>query len=228
MSTIFLSYRRSDAGGEAGRLSDTLQNIFGRSFVFRDVVSISPGDQFDTVIETQLADAKVVLVLIGTTWLEELKRRLSEERTDFHRLEVATALKRGKRVIPVLLKGATLPLLSALPEDLLQITKCQAITISDESWRADADRLIDAIGRSYRWDLLALRIVIALFVIALGVWLLAPQVAREQASNYSFWRGLVLALIGIYGLSELMIGYRHFKRMKRRRRTVQRYRMPAR
>src|SRR5512139_921604 len=101
MPTVFLSYRRSDTGSEAGRLADTLQYRFGRRFVFRDVVSISPGDQFDTVLETQLAAAKVVLVLIGSGWLEELKKGLTEEKTDYHRVEVANALRGGKRVIPV-------------------------------------------------------------------------------------------------------------------------------
>ena len=229
MPTIFLSYRRSDTGAEAGRLSDTLQNKFGRRYVFRDVVSISPGDHFDAVLETQLAASKVVLVLIGTTWLEELKKRLTEEKTRFPSRGSGHCSERGKAGNSCAAQRQYIfPPLSELPEDLLPLTKCQAITIRDESWKADVDRLIDAIGRPYRWDLLALRIVIAVVVIALGVWLMAPQIARDQARNYSFWRGLVLALIGIYGLSELLIGYRHFKRMKRWPKTIQRYRMPAR
>lgn len=221
MPTVFLSYRRSDTGGEAGRLADTLHHKFGRRFVFRDVVSISPGDQFDAVLEKQLAAAKVVLVLIGTSWLEELKRRLTEKETDFHRMEVATALKQGKRVIPVLLKGAIFPPpLSELPEDLLQLIKCQAITICDESWTADADRLIGSIGRPYRWDLLVLRMVIALVLIILTVWKLSSQLAPDRASDYGFIRGLVLLLVGVYGLIELFMGYRYFRRLKRVRQTA--------
>ncbi len=76
-------------------------------------------------------------------------------------MEVATALRARKRVIPVLVRRAVLPLPAVLPEDLLAITKCQAITIRDEAWMADVDRLIDAIGHPYRWDLLVL--VLALF-----------------------------------------------------------------
>src|SRR5262249_10911998 len=109
MPTVFLSYRRSDTGAEAGRLADVLKHKLGRRFVFRDVVSISPGDQFDVVLETQLAAAKVALVLIGPAWLKELKKRLVEENTDYHRVEVAAALRGGKRVIPVLLRGGALP-----------------------------------------------------------------------------------------------------------------------
>ena len=221
MPTVFLSYRRSDTGGEAGRLADDLQHKLGRRFVFRDVVSISPGDQFDAVLETQLATAKLVLVLIGPVWLEELKKRLTEGDTDYHRVEVATALRGGKRTIPVLLRGAALPPPGVLPKDLLDLTKCQAITIRDEAWRTDVDRLIDAIGRPYRWNLLALRIVIALVVIILSVWQLAPQLAPDRVSEYGFFRGLVLSLVGVYGFIELFIGYRYFRRLKRLRRTVQ-------
>ena len=83
-------------------------------------------------------------------------------------MEVATALRARKRVIPVLVRRAVLPLPAVLPEDLLALTKCQAITIRDEAWMADVDRLIDAIGHPYRWDLLVLRILIAAVVIILG------------------------------------------------------------
>jgi hypothetical protein len=52
-----------------------------------------------------LPTAKLASVLIGPGWLEELEKRLTEEGPDYHRVEVATALREGKRVIPVLLRG---------------------------------------------------------------------------------------------------------------------------
>ena len=217
MPIVFLSYRRNDTGGEAGRLTDALQYKLGQRLVFRDVISISPGDQFDTALEKQLAIAKVVLVLIGTTWLGELQRRLAEEGTDFHRVEVATALRERKRVIPVLLRGAALPPPAALPEDLQALTKCQAITIRDESWTADIERLIDAIGHPYRWDLLFIRTLIALVSIILTVWKLVPQLAPDLAADYGFLRGFVFTLVIAYGLVESVMAYRHFQRLKRLR-----------
>ena len=217
MLTVFLSYRRSDTGGESGRLADDLQHQLGRRFVFRDVVSISPGDKFDAVLGIQLATAKIVLVLIGPTWLEELKKKLTEEGTDYHHLEVATALREGKRVIPVLLGGAALPSPDILPSDLLALSKCQAITIRDETWRTDVDRLINGIGRPYRWDLLAIRIIIAVITIIFSVWKLEPLFAPARSSDYDYLRRVVLLLVGIYGLIELFIGYRYFRRLKRLR-----------
>lgn len=217
---VFLSYRRNDTGGEAGRLADALQRKLGQSFVFRDVVSISPGAQFDAVLEKQLAAAKLVLVLIGPAWLEELKKRLTEEGTDYHRVEVATALREGKRVIPMLLRGAGLPPPGELPKDLITLTKCHAIMIRDEAWRTDVDRLIDAIGRPYRWDLLAIRIMMALIITLFAVWNLTPQFVSDRVSDYNFLRGLVVSLLSIYGLIEFLIGYLCFKRLKRLRQTV--------
>lgn len=220
MPTVFLSYRRSDTQGEAGRLADVLQLKLGRKVVFRDAVSISPGAQFDEVINAQLATAKIVLVLIGPAWMDELKKRLTHKNTDYHRLEVSTALQGGKQVIPVLVRGAVLPPTTMLPEDLVALTKCQAITIRDEAWREDVDRLIDAIGHPYRWDLFVLRILIAAIVIIVGVWKIGPQVVHARTSDYAFWRGLVLTLFGVYCLLELFVGYRHFKSLKRLRQSM--------
>lgn len=220
MPKVFLSYRRSDTGGEAGRLADALQRKLGQMFVFRDVVSISPGDLFDVVLEKQLVAAKLVLVLIGPSWLDELKSRLAAEGIDYHHLEVATALRERKRVIPVLVRGAALPAPGELPEDLLALTKCQAMTLRDEAWKTDVDRLIDAIGRPYRWHLLAARLVIVSFAIILAVWLLAPKLFSDRGSDYDYLRGLVLSLAGLYGLIELVIGYRYFRKLKRLRKTM--------
>ena len=209
MPTVFLSYRRSDTGGEVGRLSDSLKQKLGSRLVFRDVADIRPGVQFDAVLDNELGAAKLVLVLIGPAWLSELERRIQQPDTDYVRVEVAAALSKGKRVIPILLRGATLPPAEALPEDLRSLVKHQAMTIRDESWSSDVDRLVDAVGRPYRWNLLALRAMLALLVIVIAVWALAPQFTVAQA------RGLVVSLIGIYGLIELVIGYLYFRKLKR-------------
>ena len=217
MWTVFISYRRSDAEGEAGRLADALQLNLGKRRVFRDVVSISPGDMFDAVLDAQFAAATIALVLIGPAWLDELMRRSGEASTDYHRLEVATALSRRMRVIPILLRGAVIPPSSALPEELLPLTKCHAVTIRDESWEADVRRLIDAIGHPYRWDLLVVRLFAAVLVITVGVWGMASHAFRDRSSDYGFWRTLVFALSGAYGLVELCIGYRHLRTLRRLR-----------
>jgi hypothetical protein len=66
---IFISYRRTDAKGVAGRLSDTLEAYFGNNRVFRDIEDITGGAEFGQVIEKNLHSSDAVIVLIGPDWL---------------------------------------------------------------------------------------------------------------------------------------------------------------
>lgn len=103
---IFISYRRSDAGGHAGRLFDRLRQWFDAEALFYDQSSIDVGDVFPAVIEAALDKAAVMLVLIGPDWLDEINRRADMPKVDFVRCEVVGALARGTKMIPVLLGGA--------------------------------------------------------------------------------------------------------------------------
>jgi len=214
LPTVFLSYRRSDLAGEVGRLADTMQQKMGGGFAFRDVTNIPLGAKFDQVLREELAAAKIVLVLIGPTWLHELEQRLKQPDVDYLRVEVATAMSQGKRVIPVLFRGAALPRAEAVPDDLAPLAKHQAMTIRDESWSQDVDRLLDAIGRPYRWNMLALRAAVALVMIVVAVNLALPLLPNHRANDIYFLRSLVASLAGIYALIEFAVGYRHFKRLR--------------
>jgi hypothetical protein len=216
MPTVFLSYRRSDTGGEAGRLADTFQQKLVDGLTFRDVSDIPPGAQFDAVLRRELVAAKTVLVLIGPTWLAELQQRLTQPDVDYLRAEVSTALATRKRVIPILLKGAALPTVKDLPRDLDSLAKCQAMTLRDESWSQDVDRLIDAIGRQYPWKKVALRAVVALILIVVAVNRLLPFFPDDLANDIGFLRILVASLTGIYALFELGLVYRYFRKLRRR------------
>lgn len=107
----FLSYRRGDAGGYAGRLTDGLLQRLGPKSVFQDVTAISPGQDYTVVIDRALADSDVALAVIGPGWVTAVTpqgtRRLLED-DDYVHLELAGALRRGIRVIPVLVGGAQL------------------------------------------------------------------------------------------------------------------------
>jgi TIR domain len=126
MSAIFISYRREDSEGVAGRLFDHLVKQFGPERVFFDVESIPAGVDFRTHLGQTLRGCSVVLVLIGTKWLGcaypagpyQGQRRLDDPR-DFVRIEVEEALRRQEiPVIPVLLGKATMPSEGELPQSL--------------------------------------------------------------------------------------------------------------
>jgi TIR domain len=142
---VFLSYRRGDAGGYAGRLTDTLIQHLGARSVFHDVTAISPGEDYTVAIERALADSDAALVVIGPGWLTVTSpqgaRRLFEP-GDYVRLELATILRRDIRAIPVLVGGARLPKAAELPDDLQALAQRQAVELHDETWREDVDGLL--------------------------------------------------------------------------------------
>ncbi|MEO6221686.1 MAG: toll/interleukin-1 receptor domain-containing protein [Vicinamibacterales bacterium] len=147
--SIFISYRRDDAAGEAGRLSDHLARRFGPHTVFMDIDTIVPGTDFVVELDRALSSTAVVIVVIGRKWLSvtnlDGSRRIDDS-TDFVRREIQTALQRGSRVIPLLVQGAAMPSAADLPAELAQLATRQASAIQHEEFSADAQRLADAIA----------------------------------------------------------------------------------
>lgn len=148
MDGIFISYRRDDSAGYAGRLYDRLIPRFGASRVFMDVEGIELGADFVTAIEEAVGSCRVLVVIIGDEWLstqDAAGRRRLDDPHDFIRLETVTALTRGIRVVPVLVGGALMPRAEELPEDLKPLARRQAIEISHKQWEATTDELIRAL-----------------------------------------------------------------------------------
>jgi hypothetical protein len=146
MPKIFVSYRREDSPGYAGRLYDRLHQEFGRDSVFIDVDTLQPGDDFVDAINDTLGQCDIVLAVIGPRWLaaedEEHKPRLEDD-LDFVRLEIQTALDRKIRVIPVLVERAKMPRTEELPTQLKGLARRQAIELSDTRWTYDVGRLVE-------------------------------------------------------------------------------------
>lgn len=141
---LFLSYRRDDSAGFAGRLADDLEAAFGAGSVFRDVDDIRPGENFIQTIESHLRQVGAVLVMIGPRWKAsgaDGRSRLDDP-VDFVRREIEAALVSGKPVIPLLVGGASMPTAAQLPAELAGLAERQAVTLSDGNWRGDVDRLV--------------------------------------------------------------------------------------
>jgi hypothetical protein len=150
MPTTFISYRRDDAAGYAGRLHEALENRLGRDQVFRDVDTLEPGQDFVDAIESRLAECRVFLAMIGREWLDardsEGRRRLDQPH-DYVRLEIVNALsRRDVRVIPVLIEGASMPPVELLPDAVQPLARKQAVHLRDDAWDHDVDRLASAIA----------------------------------------------------------------------------------
>lgn len=141
----FISYRREDASGHAGRLYDVLLTKFRSDQVFMDVDAIPPGVDFVDHIQAAVARCDVLLALIGPRWLtltDDTGVRRLDDPGDIVRLEIEAALKRGVRVVPVLIQGSRMPRLEDLPEPIRALARRNALEISDARFRFDAERLM--------------------------------------------------------------------------------------
>jgi TIR domain len=210
-STIFISYRRDDTAGFAGRLYDRLADRFSGDRVFMDIDTIRPGHEFAADIEQALSECAACIVLIGPRWTTIASadggRRLDDP-TDFVRLEVAAAIRRGVPLFPVLVDGAASPPAASLPEEIRGVAARQSIELSSERWNYDVGRLLlaldEATGRATKrrtrrhrpptWVALT---GAALLIVATGalVWLWSSPEAADDTTTGACGRA---PLCGIY------------------------------
>ncbi len=210
---VFISYRRDDAAANAGRLFDWLSDQFGDAHVFLDTSRIAIGADFERVLGERLAAADVVLVVIGPRWLDiaDANGRRLDQPDDYVRMEVATALRSGTRLIPVLVGGARMPAAERLPDALRALATRNATELRDAGFEQDFDQLVNAILdrprgylkteldrvqrllRAIRVSTLLVPTVALLVVIAIWVGALEAFTLDTRAASYLMWAGEQLA-----------------------------------
>ncbi len=150
MAGVFISYRREDSPGHAGRIFDRLRGSLGSDVVFMDVHAIEAGVDFVDAVEGAVGSCDALLAIIGPNWTSAAdrdgRRRLDDPR-DFVRLEIGGALKRGVRVVPVLVDNAGPPTEDALPDELKPLARRNAVELRDSRWDADIDDLVRSVER---------------------------------------------------------------------------------
>jgi hypothetical protein len=151
---IFISYRHADALPHARLLQVNLRERFPDASVFMDLDSIEAGLDFAKVITDAINSSGVMLVLIGPQWetlADAHGHRRLDDPGDYVRFEIRTAIKRGIRVIPVLVEGAKPPRQQELPRDLRKLARLNALQMScDHRYQYDADRLMNVIEKALR------------------------------------------------------------------------------
>ena len=96
MAKIFLSYRREDSKGVAGRIYDRLRGYFGPDAVFFDVDSVPLGVDFQEYIESMLSHCGVFLAVIGPDWAGQINTgRRIDNPEDWVRIEIEAAPEAG-------------------------------------------------------------------------------------------------------------------------------------
>jgi formylglycine-generating enzyme required for sulfatase activity len=154
MSKILISYRREDSADVTGRIDDRLVQQFGRQAVFVDVDSIPFGVDFRKHLDEQVAKCDVFLAVIGPDWMGQKdsqgKTRL-EDPKDFVRIEIESALTRQIPVIPILVRGASIPPAEQLPQSMQDLPYRNGLPVrSGPDFHNDMNRLIAYLTQQIR------------------------------------------------------------------------------
>ena len=140
MAGIFISYRRDDVAGQVGRLFGRLAAHYGEDFIFMDVESIRPSQQFESVIQNRIKDCDVMLLAIGPRW--QPGKTESSAAKDFVRMELAAALGAKRPLCPLLIDRREPLEAAGLPEEFQQILASHAIEIRHSTFDTDVEALI--------------------------------------------------------------------------------------
>jgi uncharacterized membrane protein YhaH (DUF805 family) len=139
-NSVFLNYRHGDSDGSAGRIFDLLSPRLKDAKIFMDVDALEPGVDFTRAIDEQLAECAYFIAVIGPNWANaqgpDGRRRLDDP-GDYVRLEIEAALRRGVRVVPVLVDGAQMPKPGELPETLRSFATRNAFVVAHHKFASD-------------------------------------------------------------------------------------------
>jgi len=139
MAAIFISYRREDAPDVVGRLHDRIVMRFGPDSVFRDVESIAMGTDFREHLRRALDQCSTLIAVVGPGFL----RRSNADGTDYLVEEIAGALERGLRVLPVLVHGAEMPRHDQIPKTIQDFAFRQAARLrGDPDFGGDVEAVL--------------------------------------------------------------------------------------
>lgn len=195
---IFISYRRDDAKHASGRLVERLRQTFSEDQLYLDVDSNDPGIDYKELLSKNLKACKVLLAVIGPSWLtsrDEKGARRLDSPEDLVRTEIEEALTRDIRVIPVLVDGAQMPSEEDLPPTLQSLASRHAVHLTHERFKSDADDLTRSLAKvvapSRSKLVRTTAIVLALALVVLGGFLLNQKVPlpgelafRNSGSKY--------------------------------------------
>jgi len=202
----FISYRRSDTSAVVQLLFEKLrQKAPGEQFL--DLTSIEYGEDVVHAVRSAVANCHTLIAVIGPTWLSAQDgaglRRLDHP-SDWVRVEIATALTRGVRVIPLLIDGVVLPAAEDLPDDLKLLVQRRALRVDLEDLDSAVDRLVHAVRHRNRTPrsmaaLILSASVVSFLLVALFLW-------RREGAAHIHGRVVALDSRSIPGAKVCLIG----------------------
>jgi hypothetical protein len=147
---VFISYRRSDSPSASRQLAEALKLRFGSEEVFFDMRDVATGSEWRRDSMQRVQESDVVLAIIGPNWVAvtvERAQRMKLDPTieDIVRLEIETAFRHQRIVIPVLVDDAQMPPRDALPRPFRPLADVQAQTLHHASWEGDVEALAEVL-----------------------------------------------------------------------------------
>ncbi len=127
------------------------EQAFTSDRLFMDVDHIGPGQDFVRVLEDEVSKCEILLAVIGKGWIDardEKGQRRLDNPNDFVRIEIESALKQGKHLIPVLINDAQMPRGDDLPKNMKDLSRRNAVRIVHERFRSDAQGLVKILETS--------------------------------------------------------------------------------
>lgn len=139
MPVVFINYRVREQPGYATLLYRDLTQRFGENAVFMAARSIRVGDNYVDAVFDNLRQCEVMLVVMGSRWLESA--RTGPFGFDWVHREIAAAFGLGLRVVPVLIEDAEVPDPVTLSTGIAALARCQFVRLRHYSLDIDLAHL---------------------------------------------------------------------------------------
>jgi len=154
---VFISYRRQDSIDATDRIYSQLVRRIDAEKIFMDVDTIPSGLDYRSYLVGAISQSAVMLVVIGDHWVSTstkgflFRRRRIDDKNDWVRIEIETAIRQKIPVIPVLVGQAKLPEMRELPPSLRPILDYQSAEVRPgREYQSQIDQLIDSIQNLMR------------------------------------------------------------------------------
>lgn len=147
MKNVFISYRRSDSQDATRRIHDWLALHFPQQdLFFLDIDSIRAAADFPEELEKAIDRSALMLAVIGSKWISELRDRCDSGKADHVRMEIEAARQKKIVILPILLDETAVPNREVLPSSLQFLTTIEVRRVhSDNNFETDMERLAKVI-----------------------------------------------------------------------------------
>ena len=120
-----------------------------------DVDKLELGEDFPTKLEKAINDCEIMLTVISQNWLsvkDDAGNPRLDNPHDFVRREIALALAKGKRIIPILIGITPMPSKEDLPGDIKSLARRQSRRLHHDGFRSGVELLAKDLLRIINTD----------------------------------------------------------------------------